>query len=53
MVVLYSCTKKYYSCTIRDDESMLKHLQESSFSSVEHETFNEIFALLIQGVIDG
>ena len=38
--------------TIHDDESVLKHLQESSFSSVEHETFNEIFALLIQGVID-
>ena len=38
--------------TILDDDSVLKHLQESSFSNVEHETFNEIFALLIQGVID-
>ena len=38
--------------TILDDESVLKNLQESSFSSVEHEIFNEIFALLIQGVID-
>ena len=38
--------------TILDDESVLKHLQESSFSSVEHVTFNEIFVLLIQSVID-
>ena len=38
--------------SILDDESVLKHLQESSFSSAEHETFNEIFALLLQGVID-
>ena len=35
-----------------DDDSVLKHLQESSFLNVEHETFNEILALLIQGVID-
>ena len=26
--------------TILDNESVLKHLQESSFSSMEHETFN-------------
>ena len=38
--------------SIVDDESVLNHLQESSFSSAEHETFNEIFALLLQGVID-
>ena len=35
-----------------DDDSVLKHLQESSSLNVEHETFNEILALLIQGVID-
>ena len=38
--------------SILDEESVLKHLQESSFSSAEHETFNEIFALLSQGAID-
>ena len=31
---------------------MLKILQESSFSSAEHEKLKEIFAILIQGVID-
>ena len=31
---------------------MLKILQESSFSSAEHEKLKAIFAILIQGVID-
>ena len=31
---------------------MIKVLQESSFSSAEHEKLKAIFAILIQGVID-